>query len=222
MSIKILKTEDGSHTLVDSKLSEVYHSKFGAINESTHIFIQHGLNEMMDNKAIEILEIGLGTGLNVLLTFNNILNRKIRYTSIEPYPLNASIIQLLNYPDLLEFSNALEVFNKIHSCDWQQWEPLSRQFKLLKFQEKLQDIMLPDATFQLVYFDAFSPEIQPELWTPEIFKKLFKSMKSGGLLLTYSAKGSVKRAMIAAGFTIEKLPGPKGKREMIRAIKSGN
>lgn len=216
MQREIVITKDGSNTLFVPELGEHYHSTFGAIQESMHIFINYGLR-FIDKQQINILEIGFGTGLNALLTIieNYSLKKQIHYTAIEKYPLQKDIYSQLNYAKILEQT---EVFNRLHNTEWEISTAINSDFTITKLQK---DIMqyCPDKKFDLIYFDAFAPDIQPELWTQEVFSKMFNALNKGRVLVTYSAKGSVKRAMRASGFKTEELPGPKGKRVVTRAIK---
>lgn len=216
---KIVETEDRSHSIFIPDLNEQYHSKFGAIAESIHIFIQYGLYAINGiKKDIHIFEMGFGTGLNAFLTCleNKKLNRNILYEAIEAFPLNKDEIEQLNYPDILENR---EVFNEIHQIKWNNTARINKYFQLLKIETILQDHSFPFEYYDLVYFDAFAPQIQPELWTKKVFDRIFRSMKTNGILVTYSTKGSVKRALKSSGFSIELLTGPVGKREVLRAIK---
>ncbi len=215
-------TEDGSHTLYVPDLNEHFHSTFGAIQESQHIFIDAGLVPLLHKKEeIHILEIGFGTGLNALLTYLlcNKENQKVHYTSIEAFPVEEEIYRKLNFGSLINHKNASEVFLQLHSTPWNLESSLDEKFILKKSHTRLEDVILPESHFDLVYFDAFAPDIQPELWAEKEFKKLYKALKTQGVLVTYSCKGNVKRTLKAVGFTIEKLPGPKGKREFLRAYK---
>lgn len=212
-------TSDGSHTLFNAKIGEHYHSTFGAITESEHIFIRAALGALSaDIKKIRVLEIGLGTGLNALLAMRWAeRNSKIlHYTAIEAFPIEKEIVDKLNYPELLGVN--LEKFVAIHEAKCEKLE-ISDQFYFTFQQTTLQESILPLDHFDVVFFDAFSPEVQPEMWTESCFVKIEKAMKQGGILTTYSCKGIVKRALKAAGFQIEKLPGPPGKREFLRAVK---
>jgi tRNA U34 5-methylaminomethyl-2-thiouridine-forming methyltransferase MnmC len=208
--------------LYNNTLGEHYHSTHGAIQESQHIFIEAGLNALEKKSgSINILEIGFGTGLNALLTYQELETKafKINYVAIEPIMLNKSIYTQLNYTDLLNNKTLLDIFIKMHEipCDVPHF--ISDNFILNKIEGKLQELELSENAFDLVYFDAFSPEIQPELWDEKIFKILYASMKNNSILTTYSAKGIVKRALKSAGFEIENLPGPIGKRQITRAKK---
>jgi tRNA U34 5-methylaminomethyl-2-thiouridine-forming methyltransferase MnmC len=224
MNPELIITADGSHTLYVPRLNEHYHSTFGALSESKHIFIEAGLKQIPPGKRnVKILEIGFGTGLNALLS--SVETDKsgiiIHYRSLEPFPLNPAITRQLNYPELLGGITGL-LLKKLHDADWNREIKITDSFILNKVQSGLEKVELENNWFDLVFFDAFGPEVQPELWTERIFRKIFKSVKKEGLLVTYSVKGSVRRALKNAGFSVEKIPGPAGKREITRAIKIGD
>jgi len=220
---KIFTTEDGSHTIYDNILNEHFHSVYGAVEESKYIFIQYGLmlNKSKSNQ-LNILEVGFGTGLNALLTFleNESICKKINYVAIEPFPLPERIFLDLNYNAILNRNDLKEVFLKMHYTHPNVPYYINDSFILYKLFEKLEEMQLSSYAFDLVYFDAFSPKTQPELWTVEIFEKLFKSLKNEGLLITYSSSGEVKRNLKIAGFEIELLSGPIGKRHITLAKKT--
>jgi tRNA U34 5-methylaminomethyl-2-thiouridine-forming methyltransferase MnmC len=224
MNPELIITGDGSHTLYVPRLNEHYHSKFGAIRESGHIFIEAGLKKIFPGQTfIKILEVGFGTGLNALLSLVEAekSGKTIHYTSIESFPLNADITEQLNYPELIGTSTA-SLFKMMHEVVWNREMQITDHFILNKVLIGLEEIELKPNCFDLVFFDAFGPEVQPELWTEEIFRKIFLSVKEGGILVTYSAKGSVRRALKNSGFSVEKMPGPAGKREITRAVKNGD
>ena len=220
-NIQLIKTEDGSHTLYVPELDEHYHSIHGAVQESMHIFI-NACYRCLNNsfEKINILEIGFGTGLNALLTFmeSEKNNQKVNYTAIEAFPLEEEIYENINYPELFQDKNINTVFFKMHRVGWNRFENISENFKLNKVHQKIEDVILPKNEYDIVYFDAFAPDVQPNLWTEDIFNKIAYSMKINGILSTYSAKGKVKRALKASGFVVENIPGPPGKREITRAI----
>ena len=219
--MELKKTADGSHTLFVPELNETYHSIHGAIQESQHVFIKNGLHYFSDKEVVNILEIGFGTGLNALLTLLAVENssQTVNYVSLEKFPLPNKLIQQLNYPTQLKL-NATQtaLFHQLHTCEWNTSTPISKNFNLLKIENDLADFQ-SDTTFDIVYFDAFAPEKQAELWTDIIFSKIYSLLNSGGILVTYCAKGMVKRTLKSVGFQLETLPGPPGKREMIRAVK---
>ena len=239
MKRKIVITADGSSTIHLPDWDEQYHSKHGAIQEANHVFIKHGLHyfchlegsrsaneesKCVTSSAVEksqnisILEIGFGTGLNAIITLLEAekLNVHINYTGVEAYPVSSEEIAQLNYSDALQADNNL--FDKLHETTWETSHQITDKFTLTK-QEKLFKDISETNTFNLIYFDAFGARVQPELWTETIFHKMYSALKINGILVTYSAKGSVRRAMQAVGFTVERLPGPPGKREMLRATK---
>jgi tRNA U34 5-methylaminomethyl-2-thiouridine-forming methyltransferase MnmC len=217
---EIILTDDGSTTIYLPEWKECYHSTHGALNESNHIFIEAGLKYVLSrSNDIRILEVGFGTGLNAFLTAINGSGYTIYYIGLEPFPLNDAEISLLNYDKLSWYDVHSSIFEKIHQCPWEKDFQLSKTFTLLKIQQKIEEAILPEDHFDLVYFDAFAPMVQPEMWQKDIFAKIFRLLKTEGVLVTYSSKGDVKRALKESGFTIEKLPGPKGKREFCRATK---
>ena len=223
MKREFLTTGDGSVTIHLPEWNEQYHSKHGAIAEAVHVFIEAGLQFWLDGnsrKEVSIMEIGFGTGLNAFLTLREAAakNLQISYTAIEGYPLALSELKKLNYSQLLNASE--EDFLKLHRDPWEVPSEINSNFQLTKRQQFFSEINDKNA-FDLIYFDAFGARVQPELWTEEIFSKMFEALNFGGILVTYAAKGSVRRAMQGVGFTVERLPGPPGKREMLRASKQG-
>lgn len=218
MKTELRKTEDGSHTLFVPELSEHYHSTHGAIQESMHVFINAGLHYFPPAASpINILEIGFGTGLNALLTILHSKNREVFYTAIEAFPVENSMVKKLNYPALINAEDAESSFDTIHTMPWNTKVRMNEYFTLEKLHAKIQDVVLITDFYDLVYFDAFAPDVQAELWTASIFEKIFSSLEKGGVVLTYSSKGIVKQNLRNAGFVVERLPGPPGKRHMVRA-----
>lgn len=219
MKRKIITTSDGSKTIHLVDWNEQYHSKHGAIQEAYHVFIKSGLS-LFQNTSLSILEIGFGTGLNSLITFIEAkkLTLDIVYTGVEAYPITSKELEQLNYISELGAENFHEEFLKMHECPWEEQVVLDKAFTLYKQQKDFMNIA-DENMFNLVYFDAFGARVQPELWTETIFMKMYKALKSDGVLVTYAAKGSVRRAMQQVGFVVERLPGPPGKREMLRARK---
>lgn len=223
MKREIIITGDGSTTIHIPEWNEQYHSKHGALQEAKHVFIDMGLKPIFnkDEKAeIAILEIGFGTGLNALVTWEeaNYLNRKIDYTGVEAYPVAQDEVDKLNFNRILKDAEADKFFDKIHKTEWEIMLPITPFFQLTKQKKFFKDI--EDAEmYDLIYFDAFGARVQPELWSVEIFNKMYNALKNNGILVTYAAKGSVRRAMLEVGFGVERLPGPPGKREMLRATK---
>ena len=220
MEREIIQTLDGSTTIHLKKWDECYHSKHGAIQEAQHVFIKNGLS-LFPNQSVSILEIGFGTGLNAFISFleSSKLNQSINYVGVEAYPVNATEVLAMNYVDELNAKSQKEVFEKMHESKWNEKIELTAEFELTKrkqFFDEIDDI----EQFDLIYFDAFGYRVQPELWSTAIFQKMYTALRPGGKLVTYAARGVVKRSMMEVGFTVEKLPGPPGKREMFRASKA--
>ncbi len=209
-------TDDGSSTLYVPKLGEHYHSHFGAIQESRHIFIEAALSQILD-KSINVLEFGFGTGLNALLGCNYAVenNKIINYLGIEKYPLNEVEYSTLNFDNNLE-NKCLQL---LHQVEWESGNRINQNFSLTKVESDFRTICLKQNVYDVVFFDAFAPDVQPHLWSKGIFEKLFLAMKKGGVLTTYTVKGIVRRTMKEVGFRVEKIPGPPGKREITRAWK---
>lgn len=220
MERRIILTDDGSTSLHVEGLNEQYHSRHGALRESSHVFIKNGYN-YLDKEHISILEMGLGTGLNVLLTFLEAekQNKTIVYTALEKYPITAEEVALLNFPALLRILNAEEILHAIHRAPWNTSYKLGPQFRLTKIKTDFRDYTIQEQ-FDLIYFDAFGPEVQPSLWTEAVLQAMYDSLHPGGILVTYSAKGSIRRILEKLGFSVERLQGPPGKRHMVRALKS--
>jgi tRNA U34 5-methylaminomethyl-2-thiouridine-forming methyltransferase MnmC len=226
MKREILITSDGSTTIHLPDWDEQYHSKHGAIQEAYHVFIKSGFEPVCSELDVEskgnisILEIGFGTGLNAFITFleGNKKEVKIEYVGVEAYPVLADEIQKFNYVSELNASEHQLVFDAMHAISWEDKLAISKDFQLTKRKQFFADIQ-DENLFNLIYFDAFGARNQPELWTEEIFQKMYTALKFKGILVTYSAKGSVRRALQTVGFTVERLPGPPGKREMLRAVK---
>lgn len=216
MDRTLVDTEDGSHSLYVPLLDEQYHSRHGAIQESQHVFLQMGLAPREESQ-VRILEIGFGTGLNALLTALA-PSPAIDYIGVEAYPIRAEEAAQLNYAGLVP--EGQPVFDWLHTSPWGEWSncPQVDGFRLFKLAERFENFDLDEAV-HLIYFDAFAPDKQPELWTEAMFQKMARLLLPGGTLVTYSAKGSVRRTLQSVGLEIEKLPGPPGKREMLRALK---
>jgi tRNA U34 5-methylaminomethyl-2-thiouridine-forming methyltransferase MnmC len=231
---EIVITADGSSTIHLPDWDEQYHSKHGAIQEAYHVFIKHGLNYFCElnildghaefisepDKEVAILEIGFGTGLNAFITMLEAekLNITVDYFGVEGYPVSNDEVLQLNFPSALKVENKKVVFETLHHISWEVQHVITDNFSLTKQQRFFTEIK-ETAVYNLIYFDAFGARVQPELWTVAIFKKMYEALKEGGVLVTYAAKGSVRRAMQTVGFKVEKLPGPPGKREMLRASK---
>lgn len=218
MKREIIITADGSTTIHLADWNESYHSKHGAIQEANHVFIKMGLSLFYDKKEVNIIEIGFGTGLNALLTLLNAEknNLKVNYEAIEAHPVDFSEIKNINFPEQLQIDRTL--FEQMHQAEWELSQQITTNFSMKKrklFFNQIDDIN----RFDLIYFDAFGPRVQPELWTEAVFKLMYNALKCNGILVTYSSNSNARRAMQSVGFLIEKLSGPPGKREMMKAIK---
>ncbi len=217
--IKIITTEDGSHSLYDEELNETYHSTRGARGESMHVFIREGLEYWLSKNQREevcILEIGLGTGLNAFLTaqFAESRKMKVHFTSLEPFPIESQVYENLNFHTS---TYEKELLQEIHKSEWEMEQVVTPFFKLKKTKTKLEDFS-SDARFNIIYFDAFAPSKQPEVWSLENLEKCFSLLESGGALTTYCAQGQFKRNLAEAGFEVETLQGAMGKKEMVRGV----
>lgn len=220
MKRKIIITSDGSTTIHLPEWKESYHSTHGAINEAYHVFIKMGYNSL-ELSDLSIMEIGFGTGLNAFITLLEAAKdqRKINYVGIEAYPVREDELLSLNYVSELETRNLSHKFEEMHLSPWNKPQKVIENFTLTKRQMFFHNIA-DESVFDLIYFDAFGAKVQPELWSEEIFEIMYKALKVDGKIVTYAAKGSVRRAMQAVGFTVERLPGPPGKREMLRGTKT--
>lgn len=219
MSRELQITADGSHTLFIPEMNEHYHSVNGAAQESMHIFINAGLRSL-DKPVVRIMEVGFGTGLNALLSLRESVEtgRKIEYYSAELYPLGDDIVSKLNYGELL-WSEGAHFFKELHSAPWNECVDITDSFTLCKIEGDIAKCDIPE-NIDLIYFDAFAPEKQPEMWNEEIYRRLASHTNDGGVIVTYCAKGDVRRGMQAAGFKMERLPGPPGKRHILRGVLS--
>ena len=214
MKREVIITNDGSYSISIPEMHVTYHSIHGALQESHHVFIEAGLKPLLhQHEMISIFEMGFGTGLNALLSlqFAAANHQKIHYTAIELHPLNFDETSALHYTD--------EYFPQLHQCGWEKDIALTDYFTLNKINQSLLTYS-PEKKVNLIFYDAFAPLAQPELWTKEVFEKLFLMLGNNGVLVTYSSKGAVRRALLQAGFSVEKIPGPARKREMIRAFKT--
>ncbi len=222
-NIKIIITEDGSHSLYHEGLKETYHSFHGALQESVYVFIEKGLRFWRTKsglpKQVDIFEVGFGTGLNALLAAQFAIDNevKINFTTIEPFPLEIEIIEQLNYATSIGKEDLRIVFEQLHSCKWEESIEINPYFSIHKVKSKLEDFQT-DLRFDVLFFDAFAPSKQAELWTADLLQKCFSLLREGGVFTTYSAKGQLKRDLKSVGFEVETLPGPPGKKEMVRGI----
>lgn len=221
MKHEIIITKDGSTSIYIPEWDETYHSKFGAIQEAKHVFIKNGLALFEDVLEISILEIGFGTGLNALITMLEAEKRqiKVNYVGVEAYPVALDEIVQLNYATQLEVPNRQADFERLHTLPWEETIEVTPYFTLTKRKQFFSDITDENA-FDIVYFDAFGYNVQPELWNEAIFEKMYRALKSNGILTTYACRTTIKNAMQAVGFQTMKLPGAPGKREMLRAVKN--
>ncbi|WP_372756946.1 tRNA (5-methylaminomethyl-2-thiouridine)(34)-methyltransferase MnmD [Mariniflexile sp.] len=240
MEREVVITADGSSTIHLPEWDEQYHSKHGAIQEAYHVFIKHGLHhfcngseasknmtstavqktEGFSKSEVSILEIGFGTGLNAFITLLEAekLSILVNYFGVEGYPVAMNEVLQLNYPTQLEANKKELLFKRMHEVSWDEQHEISKYFSLTKQKRFFSEINEVEV-FNIIYFDAFGARVQPELWTEPVFQKMYNALQEHGVLVTYAAKGSVRRAMQAVGFLVEKLPGPPGKREMLRATK---
>ncbi|MDD2674477.1 MAG: tRNA (5-methylaminomethyl-2-thiouridine)(34)-methyltransferase MnmD [Flavobacterium sp.] len=220
MKREIIQTLDGSTTIHIAEWDECYHSKHGAIQEAQHVFIKNGLS-LFPDRNVSILEIGFGTGLNAFITFleSKKRNQSIDYVGVEAYPITAEEIVSMNYVEELNAVEQSSIFDTMHQSNWEEKSILDDDFTLTKRKQFFEEINDKNK-FDLIYFDAFGYRVQPELWSTAIFEKMYNALKPNGVLVTYAARGVVKRSMIEVGFTVEKLAGPPGKREMFRATKN--
>jgi len=211
-------TTDGSKTLFVPELNEHYHSTFGAVQESMHVFINAGLKQI-NKTEIRIFEMGFGTGLNVLLTYLYSKEFQIEYHSMELFPVDVELAMGMGFEDFLQLSpKDIEKFRLMHTCTWNIGSEITPGFNLKKINASFKESKIENG-YDLIYYDAFAPSVQPELWTYELFDKLYQSMNSDAVLVTYCAKGDVRRAMQLCGFIVERIPGPPGKLHMLRAVK---
>jgi tRNA U34 5-methylaminomethyl-2-thiouridine-forming methyltransferase MnmC len=223
MDREIRITSDGSKTLYINNLDENYHSHHGALQEAVHVFIKNGLNQL-NFYEINILELGFGTGLNVLVTINDFLkndkNHVINYFTIEKYPVNLNEVKELDYGSFFDHPEMEKIYNQIHECKWNEKTEIASNFYFTKYNcdfFELRNLDLPK--INLVYYDCFGARVQPDLWEKPLFEIVANKMEIGSLLTTYSSKGSVRRVLKELNFTVEKMAGPPGKREMINAVK---
>ncbi|MGV6832013.1 MAG: tRNA (5-methylaminomethyl-2-thiouridine)(34)-methyltransferase MnmD [bacterium] len=222
MKRQIIKTSDGSSTLYIEEWNEHYHSKHGALQEALYVFIKQGLQFLANKKSsIRILEMGFGSGLNALLTYDFAREHQlnIEYVGVEGFPLTSEEINALNYKVLMKNHDSSQMFDAFHQLPWNVSKALDHMFTIEKKLSPFEDLQLPQHHFDLIYFDAFGARVQPHLWEFEMLQKMYNCLNVNGVFVTYSAKGSVRRDLIKIGFEVERLDGPPGKRHMLRAIK---
>ena len=219
MKREIIITDDGSTTIRIPEWDENYHSTHGAIQEAKHVFIKNGLDLFHNQDSISILEIGFGTGLNAFITFLETLNKeKVNYVGVEAYPISTEEVLQMNYVSELQATDFKPIFETMHNCSWEIENQMKTNFYLTKRKQFFQDIEDKNS-YDLIYFDAFGFPLQPELWSEVIFEKMYEALFPNGVLVTYACRTPIRKAMLNAGFSVEKLPGAPGKREMLRATK---
>ncbi len=219
--VKLFVTKDGSHSLQVPELNETYHSSHGAIQESSHVFIKNGLEYWLNKnktKELSIFEMGFGTGLNALLTLLKAeeLDASIYYQTVELFPLEVQLTNQLNYTEQLHCNP--QHFPALHTAEWKKPVAITSNFNLTKINTAFVDVATENKV-DLIYYDAFAPSKQPKMWAYNLIEKCYTMLKKNGIFVTYSAKGQLKRDLKQAGFTVESLPGPPGKFEMVRAVK---
>lgn len=225
---EIKVTRDGSKTIFLESWNESYHSKHGALQEAEHVFIENGINKFKYLDRIRILELGFGTGLNALLSLlwaaQN--SKEVHYTSLEKFPLDLNEIKTLDYQDMISQKNKelradtiYDNFVKIHESPWEEMVKIHDYFDLFKLKMDFKNMNFQANSFDIVYFDAFGRRVQPELWSEEIFGKIFNYLKPDGLITSFASNSHTRKTLESCGFQVEKLKGPPGKREMINAWK---
>ena len=220
MKRTVIDTADNSKTLLINNTDVTYHSRHGALTESNHIFINHGLKSLPQQKNIKVFEMGFGTGLNAILTYDFALKNNINltYHTIEKYPITDDELNTLNLNAILN-PELHSTFELIHDGNWDELLTINQDFEMLKYNADILEQDLANSYYDIIFFDAFGPKFQPDLWQPEVLKKMYESLKQGGTFVTYCAQGQFKRDLKSVGFDIEPLPGPPGKREITRGIK---
>ena len=222
MALKIIQTSDGSHTIYDESLNETYHSIHGSINESNHVYVNAGLKQFIyesRKKHVNILEVGFGTGLNFLLLYDFLKKRNIKvdYHTIEPNPLNDSVLEKLNFSKII--GSVDEIFKIIHKSKTDELVEIDKKITFLKSVDTIENIKLKERKYNIIFFDAFAPSKQPDIWSYNNLNKIHSSMSEDSMLVTYCSSGKFKKTLHDLGFKVEVLDGPKGKKEMVRARK---
>lgn len=217
---KIIITSDGSSSIFVEELQETYHSVFGAIQEANHVYLKEGFSQMSKSE-FTILEMGFGTGLNAFLTAleTQKQHKAVRYHAVEGFPITQDEVAVLNYPQQVDDMQAVACFKQLHQNDWEVELQINDGFRLKKIKALFEDVQLESGFYDLIYFDAFGYPYQPELWSEQIFKKMYDALTPQGILVTYACRGPIKVAMRNVGFRVERLAGPPGKRQMLRAHK---
>ncbi len=220
MERKIITTKDGSKTIFIPEWNENYHSKHGALQEALHVFIKSGLKQI-DSDHVRVLEVGYGSGLNAILTYIEAQNKDqtIHYAGIEAFPISKDEFNALDYGSLTGVSAAKDILQKFFDAPWEESVQIETDFSLQKMKIQLEDFDSNESKYDLIYFDAFGPRVQPEIWALDVLSKMYDTLDNKGIFVTYCAKGQVRRDLESLGFEVEKIPGPPGKREMLRAHK---
>ncbi|HZH86412.1 MAG TPA: tRNA (5-methylaminomethyl-2-thiouridine)(34)-methyltransferase MnmD [Brumimicrobium sp.] len=220
MKREIIETKDGSKTIHLPELNESYHSTHGALQEAKHVFIKSGWDELKKSTC-SVLEIGFGSGLNAILTLINTEKdqKKVHYTGLEAFPVDKDEVTALNYSEIAEISPYHEEYLLLHSSPWGEDVKINKGFTLRKIELEMADFTPENEVFDLVFFDAFGPRVQPEMWERTVLQKMYDALSPNGIFVTYCAKGDVRRNLISVGFEVEKISGPPGKREMLRGVK---
>lgn len=220
-NIELIISGDGSHTLRLKDMDETYHSRKGAITESDYVFIQKGLHAFKEKSHVDVLEVGFGTGLNAFLVYLDTLTsgQKVYFQTMEPFPLPADVYEQLNYTQELNQETHRDMFIKMHECAWHEEVVFTDKFSMSKVRAPLEKFVVAPAHFDVVFFDAFAPSKQEEVWSPRNMKKCYAALRKGGLLVSYCSQGQFRRDLEKAKFRVEKIDGPPGKREMVVAYK---
>lgn len=219
MKREVIRTADGSNTIFIPEMDENYHSGHGALQEALHVFITNGLRKLSAHQEIFVFEMGFGTGLNALLSLVESEQKPIHYVGIEAYPVEEELIVQIGYEEFVD-PKYHSLFHKMHAVTWNEKHALTPHFSFEKIHAKIEDHQVSPNTFDIVFYDAFGPRAQSAMWDSSILEKMYQQLKPGGFLVTYCAKGQVKRDLKAIGFTVEAVPGPTGKREMTLAYKN--
>lgn len=220
MKREVIETADGSKTIYIAEMDENYHSGHGALQEAVHVFIQNGLRQFKDQAEVKVFEMGFGSGLNALLTMVEAENnfQKIHYVGIEAFPVEMELIEQIGYEKLVD-EKFEESFLEMHTSSWNRIHSITNSFSFEKIHSRIEDYDVRESSTDLIYFDAFGPRAQKEMWELNVLDKMYRMLKTGGVLVTYCANGQFKRNLKSLGFIVESLPGPPGKREMTKATK---